>query len=221
MEIGDSDFLVTYSAMATSTVEEQTTPVDVVFVLDFSASMNWGVDSQEVTETSSNEAAKKASRLYSMVNALNTAVGRLVEANEDNRIGVAVFNGTAYEMMPLTSAKEIAGEVKDGNYFSITSFQLKEKKDGDKQEADATVCCNYNDKEIATAGGTNIQAGLYKGMKMLEDRTDTTVKLDDGTEVTRVPNVILMSDGAPTTFASASDAQYKDKNGKSATGKSP
>lgn len=40
VEIGDSDFLVTYSAMATSTVEEQTTPVDVVFVLDFSASMN-------------------------------------------------------------------------------------------------------------------------------------------------------------------------------------
>lgn len=218
VEIGDSDFLVTYSAMATSTVEEQTTPVDVVFVLDFSASMNWGVDSQEVTETSSNEAAKKASRLYSMVNALNTAVGRLVEANEDNRIGVAVFNGTAYEMMPLTTAKDIAGKVEDGNYFSITSFQLKEKKEGDKQEADATVCCNYNDKEIATAGGTNIQAGLYKGMKMLEDVTGTTVQLDDGTEVTRVPNVILMSDGAPTTFASASDAQYKDKNGKSATG---
>lgn len=218
MEIGDSDFLVTYSAMATSTVEEQTTPVDVVFVLDFSASMNWGVDSQEVTETSSNEAAKKASRLYSMVNALNTAVGRLVEANEDNRIGVAVFNGTAYEMMPLTYAKDIADKVKDGNYFSITSFQLKEKKGDSKQEADATVCCNYNDNEIATAGGTNIQAGLYKGMKMLEDRTDTTVKLDDGTVVTRVPNVILMSDGAPTTFASASDAQYKDKNGNSAKG---
>lgn len=219
VEIGDSDFLVTYSAMATSTVEEQTTPVDVVFVLDFSASMNWGVDSQEVTETSSNEAAKKASRLYSMVNALNTAVGRLVEANEDNRIGVAVFNGTAYEMMPLTTAKDIAGEVEDGNYFSITSFKLKEKKGDSKQEADATVCCNYNDKEIATAGGTNIQAGLYKGMKMLEDVTDTTVQLDDGTEVTRAPNVILMSDGAPTTFASASDAQYKDKNGNSKSGK--
>ena len=218
VEIGDSDFLVTYSAMATSTVEEQTTPVDVVFVLDFSASMNWGVDSQEVTETSSDEAAKKASRLYSMVNALNKAVGRLVEANEDNRIGVAVFNGTACEMMPLTYAKDIAGKVEDGNYFSITSFKLKEKKGDSKQEADATVCCNYNDKEIATAGGTNIQAGLYKGMKMLEDVTDTTVQLDADTVVTRVPNVILMSDGAPTTFASASDAQYKDKNGKSATG---
>lgn len=217
VEIGDSDFLVTYSAMATSTVEEQTTPVDVVFVLDFSASMNWDVKAQQVTATT-DEAAQEASRLNSMVNALNKAVGRLVAANEDNRIGVAVFNGTAYEMMPLTTAKEIAGEVKDGNYFSITSFQLKEKKEGDKQEADATVRCNYNDNEIATAGGTNIQAGLYKGMKMLEDRTDTTVQLDDGTVVTRVPNVILMSDGAPTTFASASNAQYKDKNGNSKTG---
>lgn len=217
VKIGDSDFLVTYSAMATSTVEEQTTPVDVVFVLDFSASMNWDVKAQQVTATT-DEAAQEASRLNSMVNALNKAVGRLVAANEDNRIGVAVFNGTAYEMMPLTTAKDIAGKVEDGNYFSITSFQLKEKKEGDKQEADATVCCNYNDKEIATAGGTNIQAGLYKGMKMLEDMTDTTVKLDDDTVVTRVPNVILMSDGAPTTFASASDAQYQDKNGNSKTG---
>ena len=37
----DSDFLVTYSALATSTqiISETTAPVDVVFVLDFSASM--------------------------------------------------------------------------------------------------------------------------------------------------------------------------------------
>lgn len=38
--VDDSELLVTYSALATSTVVEQTTPVDVVFVLDFSASMN-------------------------------------------------------------------------------------------------------------------------------------------------------------------------------------
>ena len=40
----DSDFLVTYSALATSTqiISETTAPVDVVFVLDFSASMAWG-----------------------------------------------------------------------------------------------------------------------------------------------------------------------------------
>lgn len=37
---GDSDFLVTYSALSSSTETDQTTPVDVVFVLDFSASMN-------------------------------------------------------------------------------------------------------------------------------------------------------------------------------------
>ena len=37
----DADFLVTYSALATSTqlIQETTAPVDIVFILDFSASM--------------------------------------------------------------------------------------------------------------------------------------------------------------------------------------
>ena len=46
---------------------------------------------------------------------------------------------------------------------------------------------------------------------MLETVKDTKAKLDDGTEVTRVPNLILMSDGAPTTFASAENTKYKIK----------
>ena len=216
--LGDSDFLVTYSALATSTREEQTAPVDVVFVLDFSASMNWGVGKEEVTATESNAAAKEASRLYSMVNALNTAVERLVETNEDNRIGVVVFNGTAQMMMELTTAKEIQNKVNDGNYFEVTSFTLKEKENvDDKQEADAEVTCHINDETIATGSGTNIQAGLYEGMKMLENEQDTTVNVE-GTEVVRVPNVILMSDGAPTTFVSATDATYYDESDIEQTG---
>lgn len=216
--LGDSDFLVTYSALATSTREEQAAPVDVVFVLDFSASMNWGVGKEEVTATESNAAAKEASRLYSMVNALNTAVERLVETNEDNRIGVVVFNGTAQMMMELTTGKEIQNKVNDGNYFEVTSFTLKEKENvDDKQEADAEVTCHINDETIATGSGTNIQAGLYEGMKMLENEQDTTVNVE-GTEVVRVPNVILMSDGAPTTFVSATDATYYDESDIEQTG---
>lgn len=218
VKLEDSDFLVTYSALATSTREEQAAPVDVVFVLDFSASMNWGVGEEEVTVTESDTAAKEASRLYSMVNALNTAVDRLVDANEDNRIGVAVFNGTAQTMMELTTAEEIQNTVSDGNYFEVTSFTLKDKEnEDDKQEADATVTCNINSKAIATDGGTNIQAGLYEGMKMLETASDTTVDVE-GNGVVRVPNVILMSDGAPTTFASADNATYYGEDGDEETG---
>lgn len=208
--VDDSELLVTYSALATSTVVEQTTPVDVVFVLDFSASMNWATDDQQVTATNK-EDAKKASRLNGMVNALNKAVDTLIQHNEKNRIGVVVFNGTASELMELTTADEISKKVTDGQYFTISKFELKKKEDGKKQEADATVTCNINQQSAPTAGGTNIQAGLNLGVNMLETVTDTKAELDDGTKVTRVPNLILMSDGAPTTFASAKDTHYWEK----------
>lgn len=206
--VDDSELLVTYSALATSTVVEQTTPVDVVFVLDFSASMNWATDDQQVTATNK-EDAKEASRLNGMVNALNKAVNTLIQHNEKNRIGVVVFNGTASELMKLTTAGDIADKNLDGQYFTISKFELKAP--GEKQEADATVKCKINGKEADTAGGTNIQAGLNLGVNMLEQATETKVQLDDGTEVTRVPNLILMSDGAPTTFASAENTKYKIK----------
>ena len=48
-----SDFLVTYSVLATSQQVTQLpkVPVDVVFVLDFSASMTWGVDIERLLLT--------------------------------------------------------------------------------------------------------------------------------------------------------------------------
>lgn len=219
VEIGDSDFLVTYSALSTATSVEQTTPVDVVFVLDFSASMNWAVDAEQVTAPD-DDTAKAASRLNAMVSALNKAVDTLVENNEQNRVGVAVFNGTSTEMMGLTTAKDIKDKVSDGEYFTISSFALKSKEDdADKQEADATVTCNINGKSVNTAGGTNIQAGLWTGIQLLQNAADTKVTLADGeTPAIRVPNLILMSDGAPTTFTSANDATYYDEDGKRQVG---
>lgn len=38
----NSDFLVTYSALATSTNTVGLTPTDMMFILDLSASMTWG-----------------------------------------------------------------------------------------------------------------------------------------------------------------------------------
>lgn len=206
---GDSDFLITYSALATSIHTQQSVPADVVFILDFSASMNWGVNETEVTETT-DEAAKEASRLNSMVKSLNSAIDTLVNANQNNRIGVVIFNGESKEMMSLQEVTP--RENKD--YFEISSFTLKEKSDPDaKQEANASVTCNINNKTMQTAGGTNIQAGLNTGMNMLINEDTTTFKLQDGTDVTRTPNVVLMSDGAPTTFSSSSNAKYKDHDG--------
>ena len=69
-----------------------------------------------------------------------------------------------------------------------------------------------NGASAATAGGTNIQAGLFQGMNLLATENETTFTYDGGDKVTRIPNVILMSDGAPTTFASAQDTRQGNSN---------
>lgn len=95
----DSDFLVTYSALATSTqiISETTAPVDVVFVLDFSASMAWGqYENGRGTVTTQAE-----SRVQAMVDGINDAIAALVDANDQNRIGIVVFNRGAQTMLSL------------------------------------------------------------------------------------------------------------------------
>lgn len=88
MEIGkDADFLIAYSALATSQEVEGQQPVDVVFVLDFSASMTWGVDSTTVSRSDGSD-----SRIQYMVEALNSAIQTLAEANPNNRVAIVTFN---------------------------------------------------------------------------------------------------------------------------------
>lgn len=198
------DFLVTYSAMATSQEITQLPkiPVDVVFVLDFSGSMNWGQRSQETVQGTPAE-AQAASRLQAMVDSLNTTIATLVEDNPENRIGIAVFNGTASTLLELTSAREMT-DVSNGEYLEITSFVPYDSST--KHEANATVRCNINRESADTAGGTNIQAGMDLGMSMLTG-IDSAYTYE-GTKYTRIPNVVLMSDGAPTSFSSADDATW-------------
>lgn len=211
VDIGASDFLVAYSALATSTTVTTETPVDVSFILDFSASMNWDVEGEEVAEGNAQE-AQAASRLQAMVDSLNEAISMLVKSNDHNRIAVTVFNGSATQLLPLTEVSTISESVSENSkFFEITSFKPKTSSSG-KREADATVCCNINNQSASTAGGTNIQSGLYEGMRVLADAEKTTYDAN-GKTVTRIPNVILMSDGAPTTFSSATNANYTDKEG--------
>lgn len=211
----NGDFLVTYSAMATSQEITQLPkiPVDVVFVLDFSGSMNWGQSSQE-TVAGSDEYARSQSRLQAMVDSLNTTIATLVEDNPENRIGIAVFNGTASTLLELTEARKI--NAPSGNYLQITRFKPYESTSG-KREADATVHCNINNQDADTAGGTNIQAGMDLGMSMLTG-IDSAYTYE-GTTYTRIPNVVLMSDGAPTSFSFATDATwYPEGSGQAVTG---
>ena len=75
---GDNGFIVTVSqtAQMMGMVSESQVPLDVVFILDTSGSMNrYGVN-----------------RSASMVTAANSAIRTLLEANEHNRIAVVAFS---------------------------------------------------------------------------------------------------------------------------------
>lgn len=203
----ESDFLVTYSAMATSQIITGQAPTDTVFILDLSASMTWGYsDPWEA-------ASVEESRLYAMVNAVNSAIDELVKSNPQNRIAIVAFSGnlpkTQTQLLPaLTTGEELLQTVHDGEYLSLADWEPGE--DSDHDDTSANVVCNYNRNVVGTAGGTNIQAGLFEGMSILtDDKLDTTYEVN-GTKVTRIPNVVLMSDGAPTTFSSAEDAEYQE-----------
>ena len=203
VEIGkDADFLIAYSALATSQEVEGQQPVDVVFVLDFSASMTWGVDSTTVSRSDGSD-----SRIQYMVEALNSAIQTLAEANPNNRVAIVTFNRVGSTLLPLTELSEenLQGiqVPEDGSapaYLELTSFSGTTGKDDGK----ARVTCHIgSDRSAETDSKTNIQYGLYEGMSILSEETDTTFTLSNGSEVTRIPNVVLMSDGAPTTISLA------------------
>lgn len=199
----ESDFLVTYSALATSTNTVGVTPTDTVFILDFSTSMTWGYSQPHVS------VAQDQSRIQAMITSVNNAIDALVKANPQNRIAIAVFNGSSTTLLPnLTTGEAILQQVSDENYLSIYDYTYTPGQDGGR----ADVMCNINNDTTSTGGGTNIQAGMFAGMEILADNTYTTAEVN-GETVTRIPNVILMSDGAPTTFSSATDAMYIRESG--------
>ena len=171
--------------------------------------MTWGYEDDHES------AAQEDSRIQALVDSVNDAIGTLVKANPENRIAIAVFNGSSTALLPkLTTGSEILKEVPDGNYLEITSYTHTPNED----KGAAQVTCNINKNKANTDGGTNIQAGMFAGMKILANNEDTTYELADGTAVPRIPNVVFMSDGAPTTFASAKDTKYYTKSGDSKSG---
>ena len=196
------DFLVTFSALSSAqTIKSQTaSPIDVVFVLDFSASMTWGVDSQKVSNPNGSD-----SRIKYLIDSLNKTIDTLVNANENNRIGIVTFNRVGHVFMDLTSAKQIANQNIEGKeYLKLETFERKYDDKG-KPTSDglATIKNQINGKRQETDSKTNIHYGLNEAMQMLMNvsDSDTTIQIDNEM-VQRIPNVVLMSDGAPTTIFS-------------------
>lgn len=140
-----------------------------------------------------------------MVDAMNQTIDALAKANPENRIGIVVFNRAYHDMLQLTELNgENLNRVRNGEYLRLEDFTGTPGQDN----GHAWVYCDINGGvRQETDSKTNIQSGLYYGMQMLAEASDTTFFYDgDGKTYTRIPNIVLMSDGAPTTISLAEDS---------------
>ena len=168
--------------------EKINAPVDVVFVLDTSDSMN--------------ENNKKAN----MVNAVNNTISNIMKLNPDSRVGIVGYAGWKENnnrddsehpsvIVPLDNYKTITG-----NYISLSGNVINVNDSITKGESRTIT------------GGTYTQAGIKLGAEQLiigsENKTYTG-KTKDGLEytTTRVPMLVLVTDGVPTYYIEADNAQ--------------
>lgn len=175
-----SDFLVTYSALATSqqVSGKSNVPVDVVFVIDLSGSMS----------NNDSYMDNRQKRIQNLVTALNASINELMDMNSENRIGVVGYSEDATTILPLDHYTP--------NGYSQNIFNYNNNQTRLSWDARNSSNQRVND-DISVTGGTNIHMGVDAGMDMLLDVSDTTVTVE-GTEMQRVPSLILLSDGSPT-----------------------
>lgn len=184
------------------------TPLDVVFVLDVSGSMN------------DNDKDK------TMVDSVNSAISTIMQENPDSRVGVVAYsskensnysnNSNAITLLPLGKYTPKS----DGKYLTIKddTYTITWRDEwGIPQSAtyDKDII-STNVNEVASIslnvyGGTYTQTGIKAGADILTSAsTKYTTKVNGkDKEVMRTPVIILLSDGDPT---------YYNKNYQSLTG---
>ena len=193
VEKGEDDFLVSFSALATSqsiSGEEQA-PIDVVFIIDISGSMS------NQNSAMTNSAGQTYSRIKFTIDAVNDAIDAIMDLNPYTRVGVVGFSNSAVTLLPLDRYTKTTDQFgQETEYFTLSrntaSSNYADIYTNAVNSAGRTIT-STNDVE----GGTNTQKGIYQGMNLLATVGSTKATIN-GEEVQRVPAVILLSDGAST-----------------------
>lgn len=175
----DSDFLVAYSALATTQniTGRSSVPVDVVFVIDNSNSMDENLTNNQT-------------RLEATVEAVNTSIETVMGSHPNSRVAVVVYGLEAITLLPLGHYNPM----NSGRYISVTSqyisggwFETSGYRTVFSASGNHSVSMDPGDR------GTNIHMGVDAGMDILKSATD----IGEGTSK-HVPALILLSDGAAT-----------------------
>ncbi|MBR6826285.1 MAG: CHAP domain-containing protein, partial [Oscillospiraceae bacterium] len=188
------------------------TPIDVVFVLDISGSMS-----------SQDSSGSDPSRIYNLMEATNKAIKQIMDDHPSNRVGISVYTGGAWELLPLD--RYVAN---DDKYLTVTGADTPNDTSDDFETythaiENASIKCrflygsaslkNEAGKSFANVGkdftqglGTYTQAGIAVGRSIFkaigDDTTYTTTMGTDDYQreitVIRQPVMVLISDGEPT-----------------------
>lgn len=214
LQPGENNFLVTLSqsAQAMGLASKLPVPIDAVFVLDTSGSM---------------EDPYGSPRYVNMIAAANEAISALMSANEQNRVAVVAFSsqskggGSSEDAAAnvLSDLKHYTGEAATGHLTRVdnegttstvgtyvagrNTTTIKVKRPG-KYGKEDTVEKTVNAFRNAKNGGTDIQAGIAAAADILMKNEDVKTEVN-GKEVTRMPFIIVLSDGVPTYTSEATN----------------
>ena len=183
------DFSVTLSALSQSfpITAGFAIPADTVFVIDVSGSM------------ADTDPGAGASRISLLIDALNEAIGILLDANPQNRIAVVAYGGASGGSARVENVLPLGRYTAEGGNFFTFRAAASPFYFG--------VNVGANPRNILVQGSTPTQWGIREGARVLEAASPTTAVVpitdDSGNvtgnvTVTRRPNIILMTDGEPT-----------------------
>lgn len=202
----DSDFLVAYSALATTQniTGKSSVPVDVVFVIDNSNSMDDSVGG-----------GSRQSRLEATVEAVNTSIATIMESHPDSRVAVVLYGSSAHTLMPLGHYSASTSWQHNGDYIWYESDTYYSGYYGE-YVTDTTFESVANNQKLEMKygeRGTNIHSGVDTGMDILKSASN----IGEGASK-HVPALILLSDGAATY---AGSGNWWDPSGSQGMGSEP
>lgn len=247
----DNNFLVTLSqsAQAMGLSSKLPVPVDAVFILDTSGSM--ADPSRDPRYVNMINAANEAIATLMSANDQNRVA---VVAFSDEDSGYGTSDGAAANVLSdlahyddTETAKAATAHLQrvnsegtvstSGTYVAgrkvetITTTERQRVQVGtdrwgnpqyEWQQVEVTETINAYRK--AQEGGTNIQAGIALGASLLMDSNKGTTAIVNGKIVTRIPFIVILSDGNPTYTSSTSnwyDADSIANAGQQGSGNSP
>ena len=176
---GENGFLVALSTMAANMaiVGMSHVPTDSVLILDLSGSMD--ADRNNVAED--------------LVEAANTSIQTLLDANKYNRVSVILYSDSAVTFLPLNRYT-----TEDGSYLTYSNYG-RETVGIDSNVVYEGTNTRPTSRSKNVSGATYIQGGVADAVEQfLADSNSVTVNDPSAGTLRRKPVVVLMSDGAPT-----------------------